>query len=161
LFRSGLALGHVLALGLVDLVLRTIGDLYFSERLAAAAPSPWIYARGALLGIVATVAAALGPAFDAARTPPAAPPGRAALERRTKRRTRIAAWAAVPALIVGAGAMAADPRSLLLGFTGLFFVLAAGALLTPAATAALMRLVEPVAERGFGLPGTLAVRGVT
>jgi putative ABC transport system permease protein len=158
---AGLALGHVLAQGLVDLVLRTIGDLFFAERVTAAAPSPWIYVRGALLGLAATLLAAVGPALDAARTAPASTMRRAALERRTRRRARLAAWLAIPALVAGAAAVAVDSRSLFLGFAGLFFVLAAGALLTPASTAALMRIVEPAAERGFGLPGTLAVRGVT
>ncbi|MBN1237872.1 MAG: ABC transporter permease [Gammaproteobacteria bacterium] len=158
---AGLALGHLLAQGLVDLVLRTIGDLYFAERVAAAEPSRWIYVKGASLGIVATLVAALGPSLDAARSAPAATLRRAALERRSRRRARLAAWWAVPALAAAAIAVAADPRNLYLGFAALFFVLAAGALLTPAATGALMRLAAPAAERGFGLPGTLAVRGVT
>lgn len=158
---AGLILGHVLAQGLVDLVLQTIGDLYFAERVSAASPSPWIYAKGAMLGLGATLVAALGPALDAARSTPSATLRRSALERRTRRRAKLAAWLAVPALAGAAVAIAADPRSLYLGFAALFLVLAAGALATPAATAFFMRALEPAAERGFGLPGLIAVRGVT
>jgi putative ABC transport system permease protein len=59
----GLALGHVLALGLIDLVLRTIGDLSFGRAVSRAEPSPWIYAQGAALGVCATLLAAAKPAL--------------------------------------------------------------------------------------------------
>lgn len=157
---AGLLLGHALANALVDLVLRTIGDLSFSSGVAAAAPSPWIYVHGAGLGIGATLVAALGPAIDAARGAPDATMRRAALERRSRERSRRAAWLAVPVLAVGGLALAVDPRSLHLAFAGLFCVLLAGALLTPTLTAWLMKAAEPGAGRGFGLAGLLAVRGV-
>ncbi len=80
----GLLLGRGLATGLVDLVLRTIGDIYFSSGIAAARPSPWIYVQGAALGTAATLLAALKPAIDAARAAPAAVLRRAALERRAR-----------------------------------------------------------------------------
>jgi putative ABC transport system permease protein len=157
----GLVLGHVLAQGLVDLVLQTIGDLSFSARVAAAAPSPWVYALGGALGVGATLVSAAGPALDAARRAPDAAMRRASLERRTRRRSRLAAWSALPALGMAAVLLSLGPGSLEIAFAGLFFVLLAGALLTPAATALLMRVLEPVAERAFGVPGLLAVRGVT
>lgn len=157
----GVFVGAVLAHGLVDLVLRTIGDLYYSNAVRAAAPSPWIYARGAALGVGATLLAALGPALDAARSPPDATIRRAALERRSRTRSRMAAWLAPAVLLLGIALLGAGPHSLYAAFGGLFAALAAGALATPAATAALMRLIEPAAGRGFGLAGLLAVRGVT
>ena len=157
----GLALGHALAQGLVDLVLATIGDFSFSSRVTAAPPSVRVYAIGAVVGVGATLVSALGPAIDAARASPHAAMGRAALERRSRMRSRLAAWAAVPALLAAAIVLAIDSRSLALAFAGLFFVLLAGALVTPAVTALLMRALEPAAERGFGIPGLLAVRGVT
>src|SRR5690606_5374058 len=52
-------------------------------------------------------------------------------------------------------------RSLYVAFAGLFCILGAGALLTPAATVALMRLAERPADALLGLPGLLAARGVT
>jgi len=157
----GLALGHVLAQGLVDLVLRTIGDFAFSSRVTAAAPSVRVYVIGAVLGVGASLASALAPAVDAARGAPEAAMRRAALERRSRARSRRAAWAAVPALAAAAVVLSVESRSLALAFAGLFFVLLAGALVTPLLTALLMRVLEPAAERSFGIPGLLAVRGVT
>lgn len=158
----GVALGQLLAEGLVNLVLRTIGDLYYSNAVHGAAPSSWVYARGLALGIGATLVAALGPAQDAARSPPDAAIRRAALERRSRARSRIAAWVLAPAvLLLGLVLLRADARGLFTAFAGLFFVLSAGALATPALTAGLMRIAEPAARGAFGLPGVLAVRGVT
>ena len=78
----GLLLGHLLAIGLVALVLRTIGDLSFNAAVGGVDPSPWIYVQGAALGFVATLIAAAKPALDAARIAPAAALRRAVLERR-------------------------------------------------------------------------------
>ncbi len=92
----GLLLGHALATSLVDLVLRTIGDLYFGAAVTAVPPSPEIYVRGALLGVVGTLLAGAKPALDAARAPPALALRRADLERRSRRAAHVAVWLAVP-----------------------------------------------------------------
>jgi putative ABC transport system permease protein len=141
--------------------LRTIGDLYFSAAVQAVPPSPWIYAQGAALGLGATVLAAAKPAFDATRSPPAAVLRRSELERSARRGSRKAVLAAAFLLAASALLLTAGPSDLPTGFAALFGVLAAGALLTPAATVLLMRAIEPGARRVLGLPGVLAARGVT
>jgi putative ABC transport system permease protein len=157
----GLALGAWLAHGLVELMLRTIGDLYFTAAVSAPPLSLRVFLTGAALGVGATLIAALGPAADAARTPPDAAMQRAALERDMRARSRVAGWAALPALAIAGLLLAYGPADLVTGFAALFFVLIAGALATPMLTAALMRIAERPAERLLGLPGLLAVRGVT
>jgi putative ABC transport system permease protein len=86
---------------------------------------------------------------------------RAELERGTRRRARRTALLALPVIAGGAVLLAVQSRDLYTAFAGLFCVLAAGAMLVPSATMLLMRLSEAPAERIFGLPGVLAVRGVT
>ncbi len=157
----GLAIGHVLANGLVDIMLATIGDLYFTSTVTAADPSPLIYWKGLVIGVLTTVLAALAPAMEAANTAPDAAMSRAALERTARRYSRSGARLALPAAALGALLFIAAPRSLLIGFVGLFLVIVAGALLIPAGTTRLLRFAEPAAERGFGIPGSLAVRGVS
>lgn len=157
----GLVLGHLLALGLVGLVLRTIGDLSFNAAIGGAAPSPWIYVQGAALGIGATLIAAAKPALDAARITPAAALRRAVLERRAHTAARGAAYLAVPLLAVSALVLAYGPNELYAAFAALFGVLAAGALLTPLATIALMGALDRLVGRRAGVPITLAVRGVS
>jgi putative ABC transport system permease protein len=157
----GLVLGAWLAHGLVELMLRTIGDLYFTAAVSAPPLSPRVFLIGAALGVVATLIAALGPAADAARTPPDAAMQRAALERDMRARSRVAGWTALPSLAIAGLLLAYGPADLVTGFAALFFVLIAGALATPMLTAALMQIFERPAERLLGLPGLLAVRGVT
>ncbi|HEX6998848.1 MAG TPA: ABC transporter permease [Gammaproteobacteria bacterium] len=156
----GLALGHVLARSLVDLVLATIGDLSFTAAVKGAEPSRWIYVEGAVLGMAATLLAGLKPALDATRVAPAAALRRADVERAARRSARRGARLAVPVAGAGAVLLVVAPRDLTTAFAGLFCVLAAGALLTPAAALLLARLAEPAARRAVGLPGVLAVRGV-
>ena len=156
----GLLLGHALATSLVDLVLRTIGDLYFGAAVTAVAPSPEIYVRGALLGVAGTLLAGAKPALDAARTAPALALRRADLERRSRRGARVAVWLAVPLAAGGLLLTALGPSSLRYAFAGLFGVLAACALLVPAATLLLMRGLEAATRRGVTLPSLLAIRGV-
>jgi len=156
----GLLLGHVLATRLVDLVLRTIGDLYFSSAVSAARPSPAIYVQGALLGVLGTLLAAAKPALDAARSPPAAVMRRAELERGTRRAAYTAAWIAVPLLLTSVAGIALGPQSLYSGFGGLFGVLAGCALLIPGATLLLMRGIERCVGGLVPIAGLLALRGV-
>jgi len=156
----GLLLGHALATGLVDLVLRTIGDLYFGAAVTAVPPSPEIYVRGAALGVVGTLLAGAKPALDAARAPPALALRRADLERRSRRAAFVAVGLAVPLAAAGLLLAALGPRSLRYAFAGLFGVLASCALLVPAATLLLMRGLEIATRRAVRLPSLLAMRGV-
>ena len=158
---AGILLGQHLAGALVDLVLRTVGDLSFRSGVTAVTPSPTIYWRGLALGMGTTLLAAAAPALDAARTVPHAAISRAALERSTRRSATRAGWLAVPAAATAAALLLLSARSLAVAFAGLFFVIFAGALLVPAATRILARLAEPLVETGFGITGSLAARGVS
>jgi putative ABC transport system permease protein len=157
----GLALGQVLAFGLVDLVLGTIDDLSFGRAARPAPASPWILAQGAALGVGATLIAAAKPALDAGRAAPAALLRRAVVERGAHAGARRAAALAVPLLIASGAVLWYGPTDLYSGFAGLFGVLAAGALLTPAATVLTMNLVDRAVGHRLGLPTRLAIRGVT
>jgi putative ABC transport system permease protein len=156
----GLALGHVLAIGLVDLVLRTIGDLSFGRAVAVTNPSPWIYVQGAALGLGATLLAAAKPALDAARAAPAMALRRAALERRARAGARRGVPLAVGLFAASGLMLAVGPTDLYVAFAALFGVLAGGALLTPMMTVLLMRGIDLAVGRRLGLPATLAIRGV-
>ncbi|MEE8249920.1 MAG: FtsX-like permease family protein, partial [Gammaproteobacteria bacterium] len=97
----GLVLGHGLAIGLIDLVLRTIGDLYFTATVSAAEPSTLIYWKGLVIGVLTTLLAALAPALEAANTTPDAAMSRAALERTARKYSRSGAWLALPVAALG------------------------------------------------------------
>lgn len=156
---AGLLLGHWLGAGLVTLVLQTIEDFYFTRHVAAVPTDFWIHAKGAVLGLGATVLAALAPALEAARMPPRAVMSRAELEDRTRRRMPWLALLGLACAALAIGLLALGTRSLVIAFAGLFCVIAAAAFFTPAVTMVLMRALERPAAWFGHLPGRLAARG--
>lgn len=144
----GVVAGSLLGAGLVSLVVQTLDDLYFSltvedYRITAAG-----LLKGALLGLGASLAAALLPALEAVSGPPRALAGRAGLERRAARLARACAWLALMSALLGAGLLLATGQ-LAAALAGMFLVLGAAALLVPA-----------LAWWGFAaLGGVFAARG--
>lgn len=157
---AGLALGHALSAGLLELVLRTLDDLYFRRALDAAEPSRLIYVASAVLGIGATFVSALIPAVMASRREITSST-RGRLERSAKTLARRFAFASVPVAALAAAILLVADRALTAAFAALFLVLAAGAMLVPLTAHGLMRWVERPMASLAGLPGRMAARGVT
>jgi putative ABC transport system permease protein len=156
---AGLALGFGMAQGLLRLVTRTINDLYFVLAVRDVALDLPALAKSALLGIGATLLAALAPALEATAAPPRIVMSRASLEAGARRGTRRAGWLGLAAVAAG-GLVLAVPGGIVLGFAGLFVVMVGCALLTPAAAVVLLRPLHGVAGAAFGLLGRLATRGI-
>lgn len=157
----GLAVGIGLARLLVDLVSRTINDLYFVVRVTDVPLDPWALAKAIALGLGATLAAATVPAFEATRAPPGTVLRRAEVEHRTTRWAARLAALSVLAAAAAAGFLAIESNSLVLGYAGLFTTVLAFALLCPGATALFASGLRPVIRRLFGVIGAMAARGVT
>lgn len=157
---AGLLVGGLLGAELVRLVARTINDLYFTVSVTTATITAGTVARGALLGIGATVLAAWAPAREAIRTTPRMTLARSTLERGVRSRARQLALAGAVTAVVAIVTLALPSRSIALGFAALFILILAFALLTPAATIALMAGLHPIAGRG-GPILRMATRGVT
>lgn len=157
---GGVLLGIVLGRGLVRMVTRTINDLYFVVSVDALTV-PWeVLAKGALLGLGATMLASLVPAMEAAAAPPRVAQIRSAVEASARRAVPRAALAGVLLGGLGGVLLAVPSRSLLLSFAGLFLVILGMALLTPLGTVLLVDLARPVLARAAGILGTMASRGV-
>jgi putative ABC transport system permease protein len=156
----GLGLGMALAQGLLRLVTRTINDHYFVLAVRDVTLAPLSLAKGILLGLGATLAAALAPAIEASTAPPTAVWTRASLEARHRRVLPRVAAAGGLALIAGAGLLVLGGEGLGAGYVGLFAVVLGAALLTPAVTIGLLRGAAPLARVVGGALGALAVRGV-
>ena len=155
----GLVLGFAMAQGLLRLVTRTISDLYFVVSVREVALDPVTLAKSVLLGIGATVLAALPPALEATAAPPRVVMTRASLEGSARRRARRAGWLGLAVLGVGALVLAV-PGGIMVGFAGLFLVMVGCALVTPAAALGLLRPLHRVAGALFGLLGRLATRSI-
>jgi putative ABC transport system permease protein len=156
---AGLALGLGLARGLLALVTRTINDLYFVLSVRDVALDPLALAKGVLLGVGATLAAALAPALEATGAPPRVVMSRGALESGARRMVPRVTWLGGGLLAGGAGILAL-PGGIAGGFAGLFVLMIGCALVAPAAALGLLRLLHPVAATAFGTLGRLATRGI-
>jgi putative ABC transport system permease protein len=155
----GLGAGVLLGRGLVRLVTRTINDLYFVVSVRELAVSPTILLLGALLGIGATLLAALVPALEATQAPPRAALLRSTLEGRLRRSLPRATVLGFALLVLG-GLIVVLPGGIALSFGGLFAVILGFALLTPVATVQLMGLLRRPLGALLGVLGRMAAGGV-
>lgn len=155
----GLGAGVLLGRELVRLVTQTINDLYFVLSVRELAIPPLSLAKGAALGIGATLLATLAPASEATQAPPRAVLTRSALEARLRKALPRATAIGLGLLLLG-GALLALPAGLAMGFTGLFGVILGCALLAPGATVVLMRLLRPPMGALFGVLGRMSANGV-
>ncbi len=154
----GLGAGVLLGRGLVRLVTQTINDLYFAVSVRELAVPPSTLALGAILGLGATLLAALVPAVEATQAPPRAALLRSTLEARLRRSLPRTALLGV-VLLAGGGALLL-PRSLAVSFAGLFAVILGCALLAPVATVLLMWLLRRPLGALLGVLGRMAAGGV-
>ncbi|TVP75225.1 MAG: ABC transporter permease [Gemmatimonadales bacterium] len=156
----GVLLGTVLGRGLVQLVTRTINDLYFVVSVEGLDLPVAVLLRGGLLGVAAAVLASLPPAREAAGVSPREALTRSTVESRVRRLVPVAAVAGGLLLALGGILLGFTERSLGAAFAGLFAILLGMALVVPAASVAILRLLRPVLRRGIGILGAMAARGV-
>ncbi|MEW5957870.1 MAG: FtsX-like permease family protein [Chloroflexota bacterium] len=152
----GLGLGLGLGRGLVGLVARTINDLYFTLTVQTVSVSPWTLYKGLAAGLGASLLAAFVPALEATTVPPGSALKRSLQEDRVRRFIPGLSLAGVGLILAGWALLYASANSLAASFGALFVILLGAALLTPAATQALMRLMRPFAARLLGVIGAMA-----
>ncbi|WNG40627.1 FtsX-like permease family protein [Archangium violaceum] len=158
---AGLLLGVLMGRGLVELVTRTLNDLYLVVSVRGLSLENLTLMKGVLLGLGATLAAALLPAWEAARSTPAVTLRRSTLEDTSRGRAPRLALLGLLVLALGVGLLALPSPELLPAYGGLFSVLLGSALLVPWLTALLASVAAGPLGRPFGLLGRMAARGVT
>jgi putative ABC transport system permease protein len=156
----GLLLGVLLGEELTRLVTRTINDLYFVLEVRSVALLPQTLVKGILLGIGATLAAAVPPALEATSAPPRAVLSRSNIEARRRRNVPLTALAGLLTICAGGGLLLVEAAGINGSFAGLFFVIIGYALFIPGATILFSRLFRPVMAALLGILGTMAARGV-
>ncbi|WP_028460009.1 ABC transporter permease [Chloroflexus sp. Y-396-1] len=161
---GGLGLGVVLGRGLVGLVTQTINDLYFVVTVRDVQIDPFVLLKGAGLGVIATILAALMPALEAMYTPPRTVLRRSSIEDRIRRAIPRLTGSGMTLLALGGGALAlpmpANTMGLYIAFGGLFAIVVGAALITPPALVALMTILQPTLGRIAGMLGRMAIRDV-
>ena len=156
----GVGLGVVMGQAAVRMVTQTINDLYFAVTVSGVEIPMASLVKGFVLGVLATVAAAAVPAWEAASVPPRAALARSNIEVKTR---QVVMWAAVAGFVMlaaGAGILAAPTRNLVVSFAGTFVVVMGFALLAPLAMVLLMQAASPLTGSAWGALGRMAPRNV-
>ncbi|MFW5772276.1 MAG: FtsX-like permease family protein, partial [Phototrophicaceae bacterium] len=156
----GMGLGVIFGRGAVSLVAQTISDLYFTVNVQRVNVEVFTLAKGAAIGIFASVGAAAIPAISATRTPPAGTMRRSDQEQTTLRLVPYVTAAAALMIAAGLVLLNLPTNSIEISFAGLFAIVVGGAFFTPIALIVLMRLATPITDRLFGVVGRMAPRAV-
>ena len=157
----GLGLGVLLGQGAVQMVTRTVNDLFFAVTVRGVQIPSGSLLKGALLGILATVLTAVPPSWEAASVQPRAALSRASLESRAGRAVLIAAAGGITLLLLGVLFLIIPTNDLVVSFGGTFAVIIGFAALAPVVTVLLMRGIMPLLGGLFGTLGRMAPRDVT
>ncbi len=157
---AGIGLGILLSHGLVQLVTRTITDLYFVLTVRELALTPVVLGKGMVLGIGASLLAALRPAWEATATPPRVTLQRSSLETRARQAAPRTMLLGLLALAAGLGGLWLSGTNLLLSFGSLFGVLLGCVLMTPLTTVGCICLLQPLLSAWGGTLGRLCGRSV-
>ena len=157
---AGLLFGLFLGEELTRLVTRTISDLYFVLEVRSVPLLPQTLVKGVLLGIGATLAAAVPPALEATSAPPRAVLSRSVIEARRRKNVPLAALAGLLTMGAGGGLLLVEAGGINGSFAGLFAVIIGYALLIPGAIVLLSHAFRPVLAALLGVLGKMAARGV-
>ena len=157
----GVLLGIVIGRGLVDVITQTITDLFYVASVQEVSVPISTIAKGALLGVLATIGAAFIPALEATRVPAREALSRSHLESRFRGTVPLASVIGLGAMVVGCGLVLLPVGTLWVSFLGLAALILGGALLTPASVVLFSRVLAPVLSLMFGALGGMAARGIS
>jgi putative ABC transport system permease protein len=137
----GLALGCVLAQLSVGAVSRTVDTMYVASHADHVIFAPLVLLKGFVVGVVAAIAAALLPAWEAAGTPPAIAMRAQGYERRWPHLARNCALAGTGLLMLGYVCTFAPPYEDIpvFGYAAGLLIIFGGSLFAPLAIAGLSR----------------------
>lgn len=156
---AGLGLGILLGRGAVQLVTRTINDLFFVVSVREIEIPSITLIKGTLIGVAAAMVAAAIPAYEATSVAPAGALQRSNIEERSR---RILPWISLAAVVlIVVGTLLLIPEwNLVVAFAGLFAIVVAAALLAPSLTLGLMLFFERLANGISGVIGRMAPRTI-
>jgi|GEM_PF-81132 len=157
----GIALGLFLAKILTALTAQTVNDLYFETEITSLSINVLSLIKAWVLGVTATVVAAVLPAVEATRTLPRAALSRADLETRAGQWSRWALGLGVAATVISVLLLVLPGGHLLPAFAGLFFLIVGVALMIPLLVPHLVRLMLPVIRRVGGMEALMGARYIT
>lgn len=156
----GLGLGYVMGQGTVRAISQTISDLYFRVNVQQVALDPTVFIKGAVIGVGASLLAAIVPALDATNTVPAGAVRRSEVEQRARKLLPYLTVAGVVLNLIGFLLLQISDESVVGSFAALFSVIIGCAFFTPLALIFTMHVLRPISGKLFGVVGLMAPRAV-
>lgn len=157
----GIGLGWLMAQGAVRLETQTITDFYFVTSVRGAALSAPSVLKAIGLGVGSSLVAAVGPAIEGARIPPADALRPSTLESRVRGWIPWVSGAGLLLAVLGVGVLVGVRADLTANFAGMFLILFGVAMMVPLATLAMMWTADALLARWLGPLGSLGARTVT
>lgn len=156
----GVLLGIVVGRGILGIITQTITDLFFVVSIQGLSIPVWSLAKGALLGVLATLAAAFIPALEATGVSASESLSRSHLETRVRSALPLATTAGIALAIAGVALIVLPTMSLLPAFVGIASFVLGYAMITPALVIMFSKGLALPISRIFGTMGAMAARGI-
>ena len=157
---AGVALGAVLGEQILELVSRTINDLYFRVNVTDVSVSAFSIAKGLAAGVGAALLAAAVPAIEATSYEPRLALSRSVLERRTRHALPVVTMTGIAGMIGAVVLILVSGTSLVAGLAAVFLLILGFALCVPLFVRAASALVAPLAGKLGGTSTRMAVAGI-
>lgn len=157
---AGIVIGILLGRGLIHLITQSINDLYFVLTVRTFEISKFSLFKGFVLGMGATILAALKPAREATSAPPRVVLSRSIVETSLREKIAVISFIGLGLSIVGAAILWVPNKNILLSYTGLIPLVIGISMLTPFWILVFVRILNPVMGRIFGILGRMATRSL-
>jgi putative ABC transport system permease protein len=157
----GVILGIALGEQLLELVSRTINDLYFRVSVTSVSVEPFSLVKGMLAGIGVALIAAAFPAIEATSYQPRLALTRSSLERRARRVLPAVTLIGVVIMAAAALLIVVSGSNLVAGLAAVFLLILGFALCVPLFVSTCATLTAPFAEKIGGTTARMAVAGIT
>ncbi len=156
----GIFCGILLASTLLELVSRTINDLYFVLNVHSLNVSFGSLLKGLFIGVMATALTGFLPAYEAARSSPRASLARSTLELKYRRAIAWTKWLGGGVMLLGILVLILPHSMLWLSFLGLLCIIIGFVLYVPQLTLMLVNLFVPIHHKLLGTLGNISARSV-
>jgi len=143
----GLAAGLLLGQGLVQLVIRTINDIYYVLEVTRFEMSPLLLLKGLALGLTTSLIAALLPALEAARSLPVSIQQPSSLQQRVLGKLPLLTIAGLALMLIGIALIYWPGPHILMGFVALGFIILGFSLMIPLTVRAISLLIGQLLGR--------------
>ena len=154
----GFVFGVQLSKLLLVLVERSIDSLYFPIHARGTVVSPTAVLTAVSLGLIATIAATIPALRETSQVAPSLLTGQTYTHVRMPYQNKLLIFGFVVSFVIGIAVLRMNPRSLMLGFAGIFSIVVAYMFLVPMLCIGIGRMMQTISKKFYGVRGILACR---